>query len=160
MTRPNTLYDLNHELIELWRDKDELDETTFKDTWEALALERAEKIDATLSYIKCLKSWSESCRVEQKKLKERADSYEHKAKVVTDWLSRCLQPRERFVNGRHEISWKESTETNVTVPASELPEAFRRVKIEPDKTAIKAYIQGGGTVPGCSLQKKLNLGIK
>jgi hypothetical protein len=154
------LYSINQELLELWRDRDELDEDTFNDTWEALALERAQKINDTISYIKNLKSWSEACKKEAESIKARANSYKNKAENLTRWLSHNLEPREQFMNKRHELKWRQSTETAVTVSVEELPDEFRRISYAPNKTAIKESLQNGGTVPGCSLTKKLNLVIK
>ena len=49
-----SLYEINLELLELAEIEEELDEQTLRDTWEALALERAEKIENVLSFIKHL----------------------------------------------------------------------------------------------------------
>lgn len=156
----SSLYELNQQLYELWRDKDEIDEDAFNDTWEALALERHQKIDATLSYIKCLKAWAESCKTEAKSLTERANSYLNKAENITVGLCRQLSEREQFANSRHEIKWRQSTSVDVTCQASELPAPFRRVSYSEDKRAIKEALSEGASIPGCSLRKEIRLSIK
>lgn len=155
-----TLYNINGELLQLLKEREEFDDETFKDTWESLALERAEKIDNTLSFIKDCKAKSEALKEEAKKLKERADSLSNQAENTLNRLSSLLTPREKFENARHKLLWRESVSTDVTVEASELPEAYQNWKVSPDKTAIKEALQSGKTIPGCSLNKKLNLSVK
>lgn len=157
----NSLYDINQELLDLLKSKEELDdEQAFKDTWEALQWERRDKIENFLTYIKSLHTWADGCEKEAKTLKERADRYRNKAKNLTAHLQSQLEPRERYVSDRHEIRWRESTQTVVTVPPEELPERFRKVSYAPSKTDIREFIKEGGTIKGCSLSKQLNLSIK
>lgn len=40
---------------------------------------------------------------------------------------------------------------NITVPAEDLPEALRVVRLEPNKDAIRAALEAGASVPGCEL---------
>jgi hypothetical protein len=56
-----SLYELNAQLSELLA-LEELDEQTLADTWEALALERSEKIENVLGFIKHLKAMADMCK--------------------------------------------------------------------------------------------------
>lgn len=157
----NSLYHINEELLQLLKDREDIDdEQAFKDTWEALAWERRDKIENILSFIKSLHTWADGCEKEAKTLKERAARYRKKAENITSYLQSQLEPREEYVSDKHEIKWRASTQTVVTVPPEELPERFRKVSYTASKKDIREYLNEGGTIQGCSLNKQLNLSIK
>jgi hypothetical protein len=43
---------------------------------------------------------------------------------------------------------------DVHVPAEELPERFRKIKVEPDTDAIRKALVAGEEIPGCVLQER------
>ena len=155
-----TLYNINKEIQELLWNAEEYDDETFRDTWEALTLERRQKIDDTLSAYKALKTWAEGCKAEAKVLKERADKYERQAENITTRLQGLLEDGETFKSSRHELSYRKSTSTNVTVDPQMLPEPYRRISYAANKTAIKEALESGETIPGCSLERKTNVIIR
>ena len=154
-----SLYDINKSMQELLWDE-ELDDQTFNDTWELLAIERAEKISDTLSYYKQLKAWAKATRAEAKALTERANRDELKAENIINRLQGLLNDGETFKNSRHVLSYRKSTSTDVSVDPQMLPDKFRRVQYAADKTAIKEALESGETIPGCSLNRKTNVIIR
>lgn len=161
MTNPTwTLYNITQEMQQLLGEAEEYDDDTFRDTWEALTLERRLKIDDTLSAYKALKAWAKGCEDEAKKLKERADRYKLQAENLAARLQNLLEDGETFKSDRHTLSYRQSTSTNVTVDAQMLPSEYRRVSYAPNKTAIKEALEKGEVIPGCSLSRKTNVIIK
>ena len=157
-----SLYDINLELLELAEIEDELDEQTLRDTWEALALERAEKIENVCSMIKHLRHMSEGCKSEARNLTERSKAYERKADNLQSYLQSQLEEREKYESNRHKLTWRKSQSVEIGVDASELAEIYQRVKttIEPDKKALLDDLKMGAEISGVKMIEKLNMGVK
>ena len=66
-------------------------------------------------------------------------------------LTRAFPAETRFDLPHHRITSRGSEALEVTCDPSTLPEGYQRVRIEPDRTAIKAAIKAGTAVPGCQL---------
>lgn len=73
-----------------------------------------------------------------------------KARLIAA-LSHAFPGDTWFELPNHRITSRPSEAVEVTCDPSELPESCQRVKIEPDRTAIKAAIKTGTAVPGCEL---------
>jgi hypothetical protein len=158
----STLYDINQELLELAEIEDELDEDTLRDTWEALALERAEKIENVCGFIKHLFFMAEGCKAEAKTLLERSKAYDKKAETIKAYLKGQLEPREKYESKRHKITWRKSESVEIDVEAHLLPECYQRTKVtvEADKKALLTDIKCGADIPNVRRIEKLNMGIK
>ncbi len=83
---------------------------------------------------------------------------------LAEYVRQCLSVAgERKVKGtRLTVSLRASTSVQVEVGADQLPETLRRTKIvvEPDKDAIKAALESGATVEGCSLVTRDSVVLK
>ena len=155
-----SLYEINLELLELAEIEEELDEQTLRDTWEALALERAEKIENVLSFIKHLRHKATGCKAEAKSLADRAKGYETKADNLQAYLQSQLEEREKYESTRHKITWRKSQSVEIGVDPSELAEIYQRIKIEPDKKALLDDLKMGAEIAGVKMIEKLNMGVK
>jgi len=155
-----SLYEINLELLELAEIEEELDEQTLRDTWEALALERAEKIENVLSFIKHLRHMATGCKAEAKSLADRAKGYETKADNLQAYLQSQLEEREKYESTRHKITWRKSQSVEIGVDPSELAEIYQRIKIEPDKKALLDDLKIGAEIAGVKMIEKLNMGVK
>jgi len=158
----SSLYEINLELLELAEIEQELDEQTLRDTWEALALERAEKIENVLSFIKHLRHMATGCKNEAKSLSERAKGYETKADNMISYLQSQLEEREKYESTRHKLTWRKSQSVEIGVDPSELAEIYQRIKttIEPDKKALLDDLKMGAEIAGVKIIEKLNMGVK
>ena len=154
-----SLYELNKQLSELLA-LEELDKQTLADTWEALALERSEKIENVLCFIKHLKAMADMCKVEAKSLSDRSKSYDSKAESLLGYLQSQLEPREKYESARHCITWRNSQAVEIEVETSELPQIYQRLKVEPNKQALKDDLKAGATVEGVKLVDRLTMGVK
>lgn len=157
-----TLYDINLELLELAEIEDELDEDTLRDTWEALALERAEKIENVCGMIKHLRHMAEGCKAEARNLSERSKGYERKADNLQAYLQSQLEEREKYESSRHKLTWRKSQSVEIFVDPTMLAAPYQRIKttVEPDKKALLDDLKGGAEIDGVKLVEKLNLGVK
>lgn len=157
-----TLYSINQQLFELLSDRNEYDEDSFRDTFEALALERVQKIDNTCSFIKHRRAQAEALKAEAKALKERADSYANQAENASNWLSKLLEPREKFENSRHKIQWRKSTKVEISldIKPDSLPAEYLKTTVAPNKLAITEALKEGREVPHCKLVEQLNMSVK
>jgi hypothetical protein len=97
-------------------------------------------------------------REHAKRLMELAAADERRADTLLATLVRQLlkvaPDQRRWVLNGHIIKSTPSTSTEVEIPAEQLPAEYRRAKFEPDKNKIKADLEAGIDIPGCSLQKK------
>lgn len=155
-----TLYEINEQIqkaIELGFDPDTgeiLDESAL----EQLQLDRDEKIENICLFIKDLKAEAAALDAEKKNLDARASV----AKKKSDSLSRYLQAMldgEKFKTARCSISYRK-TSAVIVDDENELPELCVRIRKEPNKTAIKDYINAGVSVPGAHIEDRQSMIIK
>lgn len=69
-------------------------------------------------------------------------------------LTKAFPAETRFELLNHRITSRCSEAVEITCDPAELPKGCQRVKVEPDRTAIKAAIKAGETVPGCELVQR------
>jgi hypothetical protein len=69
-------------------------------------------------------------------------------------LTKAFPEDTRFELPSHCITSRRSEALQITCDPADLPEDCQRVKIEPDRTAIKAAIKAGAAVPGCELVRR------
>ena len=155
-----TLYEINEQIqkaIELGFDP-ETGEILDESALEQLQLDRDEKIENICLFIKDLKAEAAALDAEKKNLDARASV----AKKKSDSLSRYLQAMldgEKFKTARCSISYRK-TSAVIVDDENELPELCVRIKKEPNKTAIKDYINAGVSVPGANIEDRQSMIIK
>ena len=129
---------------------------------EALTIERDEKLEGLALYCKNLTAEAEAIRNEEKSLAERRKALENKAARAKDFLEEQLSG-EKFSTPKVSVSYRRSEQVEVSMSffSTEGNERFLRYKDpEPDKTAIKAALKNGETVPGAEIVSYLNVQIK
>lgn len=130
---------------------------------DALTIERDGKIENLALWYKDLIADASAVEVEAKKLKERADAEKRKAESLKSYL-RLKLDGEKFKTSRCSISYRKSERVEISAgtDVNDFSERFKVTKIEvkPNKTAIKEYLKGGGTIDGCSLEETRNIQIK
>lgn len=155
-----TLYEINEQIqkaIELGFDP-ETGEILDASALEQLQLDRDEKIENICLFIKDLKAEAAALDAEKKNLDARSTV----AKRKSDSLSRYLQAMldgEKFKTARCSISYRK-TSAVIVDDENELPELCVRIKKEPNKTAIKDYINAGVSVPGAHIEDRQSMIIK
>jgi hypothetical protein len=155
-----TLYEINEQIqkaIELGFDP-ETGEILDASALEQLQLDRDEKIENICLFIKDLKAEAAALDAEKKNLDARSTV----AKRKSDSLSRYLQAMldgEKFKTARCSISYRK-TSAVIVDDENELPELCVRIRKEPNKTAIKDYINAGVSVPGAHIEYRQSMIIK
>ena len=171
-----TLYEINAqfaEAIELYENGvDEVVDTetgevrSLADILNELHISREEKIENTVRYIKNLRADSESARAEAANLIERADRFDKKAEQLESYLLSQLGACKKLETPLYTLKVRVSKST--CCPTDEeaiqrLPEGFwnikTTVKITPDKKAIKAALEKGEKLEGCSIVENKRLSI-
>lgn len=128
---------------------------------EALEIERDKKISNIACWIKDLKAEAEAIKAEKQNLDKRLKAAENKAESLKNFLGTYLNGK-KFSDGKCAISYRKSVSTIIddSVDISKLPDEYKKVKYEANKTAIKEALDNGIKIDGCSLLEKNNVIIK
>ncbi len=128
--------------------------------FEALQMERGQKIEGMCCYIKNLMAEAVAYEAEEKRMRERRAAKEREIDRCKGYLAGVLYG-EKFETPRCKISWRKSEICNV-LNIDTVPDEFKRTKvtIDADKTAIKKAIKAGAEVPGAEVIQKLNMTLK
>ncbi len=157
------LYEINQELIDTWElcvdeETGEINDELFAQ-FEALKIERDEKIENIALWIKNLRAESAAIKEEAKNLTGRAKTAENKADRLEKYIGNALAG-EKFNTSRVAISWRKSTSVECE-DMSVVPFEYLRYK-EPelDKVKVRDVLKTGGSVAGCYLQERQSMSIK
>lgn len=128
--------------------------------FEALQMERGQKIEGMCCYIKNLMAEAVAYEAEEKRMRERRAAKEREIDRCKGYLAGVLYG-EKFETPRCKISWRKSEICNV-LNIDTVPDEFKRTKvtIDADKTAIKKAIKAGMEIPGAEVIQKLNMTLK
>lgn len=132
------------------------------DALEQLMLARDTKIENIACYIKNLTAETTAIREEEKALAKRRQTEERHAERLKTFLAAKLNG-EKINTPRVAISWRRSEQVDISPDffSDDRNEQYLRYKDpEPDKTAIKAALKAGETIPGAELITNLNMQIK
>jgi hypothetical protein len=148
------LYDLANEV-----EADDVE--AMQELFSGIELQLSDKLDNASLVITELDANAATLKARAKALTERARVYENNAKRLRDMMLSALKAsgQEKLKTLEHNFYIKRS-ESVMVGDIEELPREFRRIKHEPDKTAIKEALKSGATVDGCSLTESEALVIK
>lgn len=136
-----SLYQINQQILSLEKmDDDYVDTETgeiiSQEEFDQLNIDREEKIESVVLWIKNLKAEAKAIKDEEENLAKRRKSLESKTDSLTRFISRILMGS-KFKTARASVSYRKSKSVNII---GDVPEEFLRVKTEPNKTAIKEYL--------------------
>lgn len=123
-----------------------------------LQMEREQKIESVALWIKNLKADAAAYKAERDVFTEREKAAKAKAESLSKWLTTVLNG-EKFSTSKCVVNFRKSEAVEIECEEI-IPEDCFRVKKEVDKTAIKALIKSGESVPGCKVVENLNISIK
>lgn len=171
-----TLYEINEQFsaaMEMYENGvDEVVDTetgevkSLADVLAELHMSREEKIENTVKFIKNLRADSESARSEAANLIERADRFDKKAEQLESYLLSQLGDCKKLETPLYTV--KVRTSKSTCCPTDEeaiqrLPEGFwnikTTIKVTPNKKAIKAALEKGEKLEGCSIVENKRLSI-
>src|SRR5574344_1732207 len=119
-----SLYDIDNRILDL-TDK-ETGEILDEQAFEALQMERNDKLENIALWVKNLLSESEALKAEEKAFAERRKSAENKAESLKRYLDSALDGQ-KFNTTKVAISYRKSTSVDV-LDVSKLPQEYQVVK--------------------------------
>jgi hypothetical protein len=159
-----TLYDLDAELQEL---EDVLDNPDLSDeqkeefiqNWLVCMDKVGEKLDNYAALIRTFKARAIVYKVEEDSFKAKRQAAEKNAERLEDRLLAFMQSKgwEKYPTKRFELRVCANGGNPPVVVACDpeaLPERFRKVTVEPNKTEILAALKAGEKVRGCMLGER------
>lgn len=153
-----TLYELDQAILNCC-DK-ETGEIIDAEALDALVMQRSEKIESVVLWVKNLQSDALAFKAEKEAFAEREKAATKKAEQLKAWLAYALEGQ-KFNTAKCAVSFRRSEKVDISdeslVPAEFLTAT---TTYKPDKAAIKQAIKEGQTVNGCCLMESLNTQIK
>lgn len=127
---------------------------------ENLFMERSQKIENVVLWIKNLQSDVLAFEAEKKAFEKRKKDAENKIEGLKMWLATALEGN-KFSTGKCAVSFRRSEQVDIR-DESLVPKEFLKETItyKPDRTAIKEAIKAGQNISGCLLIENLNPQIK
>lgn len=154
----SSLYEINQQILDVIDlDTGEvIDEAAF----DALQIERTEKIENVALWYKNLVSQAEALKSEEKSFAERRKTVENRANSLKSLLERELKGN-KFSTVKAAISFRKSTAVNI-VDESLLPSDYLKVQTvtSVDKVEIGKALKAGIEVSGATLVENSNIQIK
>lgn len=105
---------------------------------------------------------AEAMRAQAKRIQEAAAKIDAKAEGIRKFVAGRIQPGQKVKDDRVTLSMRESSAVEVEKDTSptDLPFEYQRVKVEADKTLLKAALKKGELISGVALITRYNLQIK
>ena len=131
------------------------------DKLEALEMERDAKISNLACWVKELRADAAAIKAEKKVLEGRMVAKNNLADRISNYLKNFLNGA-KFEDSRCAISHRASTSVEIAedLDLSMLPDEYKKITIEANKTAIGDALKKGIQIDGCALVKKSNIQIK
>lgn len=152
----NSIYQIDNQLLSCI--DPETGEVLDMEALTSLTIERDRIVEGLALYALELERQADSIGAEVKRLQERQRETREKAARLSLRLGEYLG-HEKFKTDLVTVSFRRAEAVEVD-PDTELPPEFRRVKYEPDKTAIKAALKAGKEVQGCCLTQNTSTIIR
>ena len=162
------LYELKTELVviekhlEKWAMEHDGDVTDFPllDSLTLLEGDMEEKALSIGIWYKNLMAESKAIDVEKKALDARAKAGKAKADRLKNFLETLIPGGTKYADAKCVIGWRKSASVMVSVEPEDLPVEFQKVKIDADKTLIKAAIKEGKEIDFAEIVNKQSIQIK
>lgn len=152
------IYEINQAILECL--DAETGEIIDPERLDSLLMEKDQKIENVVCWIKNLLSDADAIKVEKDALAEREAKCRKKADDLKNWLTTILEGQ-RFSTAKCAVSFRKSTKLEIT-DAERIPKEFlvETVTIKPDANSIKEVLKNGQEVSGCVLVENQNIQIK
>lgn len=131
---------------------------------DALSSDLEDKVTAIVGLVRDMEARADARRSEADRLAASAKRVARQADRLKDYLTRCLDlaGRDRMETRLGRIAVRLNPPSVAIAAGAEVPRDLTRETVQrvPDKTAIKAAIESGRDVPGCSIVRTTRLEIK
>lgn len=159
------LYEIDSAILDLI--DPETGEVMDFDAFEALQMEREQKIDNVALWIKDLDAEATALDNEARKLIERRDTARRKRDRLKEYLQRILQGEKRKTS-RYVVSYRHTKAVELTdEPAAcswladhGYTDGYINVKTSVSKTAVKALLEKGDQIAGAELVERESMTVK
>lgn len=130
-------------------------------TLDALQMERAEKIDNILCFIKNLRADAAGYKAEAEYQKKRYDRNIKKITALKSYLAEHMEPGKKFESAHGEIRWRKSDAAEVD-DLDALPSEYKKVtvNVKADYMGLRKAMKNGVVIPGARLVDRQNMQIK
>ena len=159
------LYEINEEILMAYNSAIDqetgeiIDEEALNALGE-LSMERDEKIENILLWIKNLTAEAEALKKEKQAFADRQSSVESKASSLKRYIGSILNG-EKFFSPRVSVNWRKSQSVEYSGDVNKLPEnCIRKKEPEVNKTELKKMLIAGVKIPGARLVENNNMQIK
>lgn len=160
-----TLYEIDERIAGLV--DSETGELTDYEAFAMLQMEREEKIENAVLYVKNLEAEAKAIREEEKLMAERRRVKEARASRLRDYIQQALCG-EKFETARCAISYRKATalgvEDNAAAVAWLEENGYRDLVVygapTMDKRNVTALLKGGADIPGLSLEERQSMQLK
>lgn len=128
--------------------------------FESLQMERNQKIENVVLWVKNLLSDAEAIKAEKDALADRETKCRKKAEQLKVWLAMALEGQ-KFNTARCAVSFRRSEAVEI-LDEDSIPQEMmiQAISFKPDKKTIKELLKAGQEVSGCRLVENLNTQIK
>lgn len=165
-----TLYEIEDALLRLMEESVDPETGEFcpdQEAWDRLQLEREVKIENTALYIKDLRARAEDIAEEAKNLQARRKALESRADWLAENLRRSLDGQS-FETARCVVKFRQNPASVLytdqdAVMAWAVENAQDCIVVPPpqlSRSAVKARLQKGETVPGAELLRGIRMEVK
>lgn len=159
-----TLYEINEAILAVFEkavdpETGEVVDDALLADYEALRMDRDEKVENIGLFIKNLEADADAIKAEADKLYARARACTNKAEHLRNYLEYCLGG-EKFRSPRLDVSYRRSKRVEVS-DMDAIPMMYLRYKApEVNRKMVADEIKAGHTVPGCELVENVSMIIK
>lgn len=119
----------------------------------------AEKLEGTACYVRELEAEAEAIKAEEDRLAKRRKALENKSSRLKTYMMPALEAMGGKVKGVMATVRIGKSQAVTAFDLDALPDAFKRVKVDPDKVAIKKALEAGEDIPGTVLEDRQSVVI-
>lgn len=119
----------------------------------------AEKLEGTACYVRELEAEAEAIKAEEDRLAKRRKALENKSSRLKTYMMSALEAMGGKVKGVMASVRIGKSQAVTVFDLDALPDAFKRVKVDPDKVAIKKALKAGEDIPGAALEDRQSVVI-
>lgn len=152
-----TLYEINEQIAACV--DAETGEIIDLDRLITLNMERDEKLENVVLWVKDLTAEAEAIKAEKQKLAERQKTAENKAERLKTWLTEQLDGQ-KFSTAKCAVTFRKSKSVNVTDMKKIPLQYLHYTEPTADKKAIKAAIDRGEDIEGAEIVESVSTIIK
>lgn len=159
------LYEIDEKITEAFeaavdQDTGEIIDEQAYEALNGLQMDREQKIEGILLWIKDLSAHAGDIKKEKDTLVQRQKAAENKAESLKRYVASVLSG-EKFSTSRVAVSWRKSESVEYTGDINNLPgSCIRQKDPEINKTALKKLLVDGYSIPGARIVEKQNMQIK